>query len=81
MLFRTFQLGFCIFAVLDEWTHDVSLPTETDLLVDEGSNTFAHVFAHGVGLNRTSSGRDLVQHGYIQIAVHNECERARNRRS
>ena len=35
VLFRTFQLGFCIFAVLDERTHDVSLPTETDLLVDE----------------------------------------------
>ena len=81
MLFRTFQLGFCIFAVLDERTHDVSLPTETDLLINEGSNTLAHVFAHGVGLNRTSSGRDLVQHGHIQIAVHDECERARNRRS
>ena len=81
MLLRAFQLCFRIFAVLDERTHNVSLSAETDLLINEGSNTLAHVFAHGVGLNRTSSGRDLVQHGHIQIAVHDECERARNRRS
>ena len=81
VLFGAFQLGFSVFAVLYERTHDVDLSAEANLLVDERRDALSHIFTDRVGFDRASAGRDFIQHGHIEVAVHDERQRARDGRS
>ena len=66
------------FPVLDERTDYINLSACGELLLDEGGDAAAHILPYRVGLDRTSAGRRLVQNGYVEVAVHNQRERARD---
>ena len=78
-LFGTVPLCICHFAVLDKRAHNVSLSACGALVVDKPVNARACLFSDGIRLNFLSSRRELVDNRNVQIAVNQQCQRARNR--
>ena len=78
-LFGTVPLRIRRFAVLDKRAHNVSLSACGALVVDKPVNARACLFSDGIRLDFLSSRRELIYNRDVQIAVNQQCQRARNR--
>ncbi len=71
----------CIFSdSLDQRADDEGLPPRTQLAAQELVGGRPFVLVHDAGLDRTATGRQLVQGGRVEVAVCRQRERARDRR-
>ena len=66
--------------LLDQRAHPISLPPFLDMLFDETDHVVAPVIGHQPRLDRRATGRQLVEHGYIEVGVIAHGQGARNRR-
>ena len=80
MLFGGLEIGRDVVRLLYLRADDEHLSPLADELVDEGVEPRAVALVHAHGLHRLAAGRQLVDDRHVQIAVHQQRQRARDGR-